>query len=72
MTDDDGKRLRPFTVLAMGACLSLALAAGCARQVRVESGPSDADTTDRDTSSLVVDAERIPAFEPPGLEAAQR
>lgn len=61
-----------FRIVLVCAFGALALTAGCARQVRVESGPPDADTTDRDTSSLSVDARAVPVFEVPEAEALRR
>lgn len=63
MTDSRMRQGLLALVLA-GTLAAFTLSAGCARQVEVESGPSDSDTTDADTSSLVIGADRVPAFDP--------
>lgn len=60
------------TAVLVGAAGAFLLTAGCARQVRVESGPSESDTTDRDTTALRVDAGAVPSFEAPDPEPARR
>lgn len=62
------KRMRQglLALVLTGTLAAFTLSAGCARQVEVQSGPSDSDTTDADTSSLVIEADRVPAFDPAG------
>lgn len=55
-----------LALVLAGALAAFTLSAGCARQVEVQSGPSDSDTTDADTSSLVIEADRVPDFDPAG------
>ncbi|MFW6010612.1 MAG: hypothetical protein ACOC9H_01720 [Gemmatimonadota bacterium] len=66
---DSRMRQGLLALVLAGTLAAFTLSAGCARQVEVQSGPSDSDTTDADTSSLVIEADRAPAFDPEGAAA---